>query len=363
MTKDNKKGNVFFSPLSISAAMSMVYLGAKGNTADQIAKALHFDTVGDVHASFQALNAVINKPSSSYEMKLANCLFGEKSFSFLQEFLEQTKKFYEAELSPEDFLNNPEKARNKINAWVQNQTEGKIQDLLAPNTVDSFTKLVLVNAIYFKGTWSKKFEGYNTRDCPFRMTKDETIMVKMMYRESNFRYNHISELHLSILELPYQQDKASMVILLPDNFTDDSTGLDELQKKLSYEKLAQWTDPTNMQTTIVRVYLPKFGLRESYDMNSLMNKMGIIDAFTDSADFSGMTGKKEIKISTAVHKSFVDVNEQGTEAAAATGVTFAVTSAMIPKEYKVFKADHPFVFFIKDNTTKSILFTGRLCHP
>ncbi|XP_043921187.1 leukocyte elastase inhibitor-like [Protopterus annectens] len=363
LTEVNRNGNIFFSPLGISSALGMVHLGSRGSTAGQIAKTLHFDTVGDVHASFQALNTEINNPSSSYELKLANRLYGEKKYDFLQAFMEHTKKVYQAELSPVDFRHNSEKVRNEINAWVENQTAGKIKDLLAPDAVDSNTKLVLANAVYFKGTWSKKFEAWKTHDLQFRKTKNAKVMVQMMNTEQDFRYNYISELRLSILELPYLKDETSMLILLPDDFTDDSTGLDQLQKELSYENLTKWTGPTNMQTTLVNVSLPKFSLKESIDMISILTKMGITDVFTDSADLSGMTGNKELKVSKVVHKSFVDVNEQGTEAAAATGIVCVPMCARLPRPHKVFLADHPFIFFILHKNTGSILFLGRFCQP
>ncbi|XP_043921186.1 leukocyte elastase inhibitor-like [Protopterus annectens] len=364
VTGDSNDDNIFFSPLSLSVALAMVYFGARGNTAEQLAKILHYAKTSDVHRQFKALNAVINNPSSLYEIKIANRLFGEKTFDFVQKFLDNTKKFYQAELSRVDFLHQSETARRDINAWVESQTEGKIKDLLPEGSVESDTVLILANAIYFKGTWKKTFEPWNTEEHPFRISKNDTVKVQMMKLEEDFRYNYISELHLSILELPYLKDETSMLILLPDDFTDESTGLDQLQKELSFEKLSQWTDPINMQETCVYVYLPKFNLEKSYDMKCLLTKMGITDIFCrTSADLSGMTTKDNLFVSKVAHKSFVDVNEQGTLAAAATGIVCTADCLRLPGARKVFKADHPFLFFIRHNESGSILFFGRFCQP
>ncbi|XP_066578714.1 leukocyte elastase inhibitor-like [Amia ocellicauda] len=350
-------GNVFFSPLSISSALAMVYLGAKGETASQMAKALNFSKDKNVHSSFEALNSEINKPAASYLLKLANRLYGEKTFNFLQEFLESTRQFYHADLVPVSFAGAPEESRKQVNIWVEEQTEGKIRDLLKPGTVDS-TKLALVNAVYFKGNWMHKFDKKNTKEMPFKMNKNETKPVMMMYQKKEFPYKYVPELNLQVLELPYVGEELSMFILLPEEIRDGSTGLEKLEKEMTLEKIHEWTKRENMDTrTDIKVHLPKFKLEDDYELKSPLASLGMVDVFDEArADLSGMNGDPGLFLSNAVHKSFVEVNEEGTEAAAATEMTIMLC-CLPPTEH--FTADHPFLFFIRHNKSKSILFFGR----
>nr|XP_054969111.1 leukocyte elastase inhibitor isoform X2 [Pan paniscus] len=225
LSENNPAGNIFISPFSISSAMAMVFLGTRGNTAAQLSKTFHFNTVEEVHSRFQSLNADINKRGASYILKLANRLYGEKTYNFLPEFLASTQKTYGADLASVDFQHASEDARKTINQWVKGQTEGKIPELLAPGMVDNMTKLVLVNAIYFKGNWKDKFMKEATTDAPFRLNKKDRKTVKMMYQKKKFAYGYIEDLKCRVLELPYQGEELSMVILLPDDIEDESTGL------------------------------------------------------------------------------------------------------------------------------------------
>ncbi|XP_069047019.1 leukocyte elastase inhibitor-like [Lepisosteus oculatus] len=357
----NPGGNVFISPLSITAALAMVYLGAKGQTATQMAKALCFSHATNVHSSFTELNSDINKPAASYLLKLANRLYGEKTFNFLQEFLESTKKFYHADLVPVDFVGASEEARQQVNQWVVEQTEGKIKDLLKPGTVNNMTRLALVNAIYFKGSWMHKFEEKNTKEMPFKINKNESKPVMMMYRMKKFPFNYVPELNLKILELPYVGEELSMFILLPEDISDGSTGLEKLEKELTLEKMQEWTKRENMDTgTDILVHLPKFKLQDDYELSSALAGLGMVDVFDSSgADLSGMNGGPGLSLSAVVHKSFIEVNEEGTEAAAATAGIVAF--CMLREER--FTADHPFLFFIRHNKSNSILFFGRFSSP
>ncbi|XP_060706207.1 leukocyte elastase inhibitor-like isoform X2 [Hemiscyllium ocellatum] len=360
LDRNDKNGNIFVSPLSISAALAMVYLGAKGNTATQMAKVLAFDKVHDLHSEFQKLQAVINKPSENYMLKLANRLYGDKSYNFLSNFLASTLKYYEAELAAVDFAKAPEEVREQINSWTETQTEGKIRNLLSEGTVDSLTKLVLVNAIYFKGNWERKFEEKNTQEGQFRISQNETKPVQMMWQKAKFNMAYIQEFKIKILELPYVQNELSMIILLPD-IDDNFTELEKLQSQLTFDNLMDWTNPENMNNMEVKVMLPKFKLEEEYDLKATLTEMGMLDAFSDShANFSGMTEKNDLVLSKVVHKAFLEVNEEGTEAAAATAAVLLLRCAAITFE---FVADHPFLFFIRHNKTRSILFFGRLSSP
>lgn len=361
LNESNPTGNIFFSPFSISSALAMVFLGTKGSTAAQLSKTFHFDSVEDIHSRFQSLNAEVSKRGASHTLKLANRLYGEKTYNFLPEFLTSTQKMYGADLAPVDFQHASEDARKEINQWVKGQTEGKIPELLAVGVVDSMTKLVLVNAIYFKGMWEEKFMKQDTTDAPFRLNKKNTKSVKMMYQKKKFFFGYISDLKCKVLEMPYQGGELSMVILLPEDIEDESTGLKKIEEQITLEKLREWTKRENLENIDVHVKLPRFKIEESYILNSNLGRLGLQDLFNSSkADLSGMSGSRDLFISKIVHKAFVEVNEEGTEAAAATA-GIATFCMLLPEEE--FTADHPFVFFIRHNPTANVLFLGRVCSP
>ncbi|XP_066043022.1 serpin B6-like [Chamaea fasciata] len=361
LCEKNSGQNVFFSPFSISSALSMVLLGARGSTEAQISKVLSLKSGQDAHNAYQSLLSDINDPNTKYILRTANRLYGEKTFEFLASFLESSQKSYHAGLEQMDFVHAWEDCRKQINGWVEERTEGKIQNLLAEGILNSLTRLVLVNAIYFKGNWEEQFDKKNTRERPFHINKNETRPVQMMFKEANFNMTYIGDLQTKILELPYVGNELSMIILLPDAIQDGSTGVERLERELTYEKLIDWINPEMMDSTKVRVSLPRFKLEENYDLKPLLISMGMPDAFDlGKADFSGMSSDNELVLSEVVHKSFVEVNEEGTEAAAATAAVMLMRCAMIVPE---FTADHPFLFFIRHNKTGSILFCGRFCCP
>uniref|UniRef100_UPI00398E4665 leukocyte elastase inhibitor A-like n=1 Tax=Pristiophorus japonicus TaxID=55135 RepID=UPI00398E4665 len=361
LIKENQAGNIFFSPFSISSALAMVYLGAKSNTASQMAKALHFDQVGDLHSGFQKMQSDINRADVSYLLKVANRLYGEKTYNFLEEFCKSSMQYYRADMSGVDFRTAADETRQEINKWVEAQTEGKIENLLAQGSVGSDTRLVLVNAIYFKGSWAEKFNEQDTTEMSFRLNKNESKSVKMMYQKKKFLICHIPEVKLQVLELPYVDKELSMIILLPEDIMDDSTGLKQLEQELTLEKLQEWTLQNHMRKMDVHVRLPKFKLEDDYELNSPLSSLGMLDLFNgSSADLSGMSEVRDLFVSKVIHKSFVEVNEEGTEAAAATAVI--ATFCMLEQE-AMFTADHPFLFFIRHNKTNSILFFGRYTSP
>ncbi|XP_056376997.1 serpin B6-like isoform X2 [Hyla sarda] len=360
LTESNNKGNLFFSPLSISSALGMIYLGTKGNTASQMSKVLQFEKAKDVHGAFQSLISEINKPGTDYLLRTANRLYGEKSFTFLDEFLESTQKHYHADIQSVDFSAKSEDCRKEINSWVEQKTEGKIQDLLPSGSVDSLTRLVLVNAIYFKGNWANQFDKNATHEMPFRLNKNETKPVQMMYKKAKYPMTYVGELFTKVLELPYVNNELSMIIMLPDDIQDGTTGLEKLEKELTYSKFVEWTDPDRMDITEMELHVPKFKLEDNYDLKSLLIDMGMSDAFDHKADFSGMSSNNDLVLSKVVHKSFVEVNEEGTEAAAATaGIMMLRCVMIVPKII----CDHPFLFFITHKQSRSILFTGRYAAP
>lgn len=355
---ENRTGNVFFSPLSISSALAMVLLGARGNTASQMTESLHLHKAKDnVHEGFSKLMAELNKQGAPYALSLANRLYGEQSYKFVQEFLGDTKKHYRAELETVDFQKNFEGARVNINKWVEEQTQDKIQNLLQEGVVNDLTRLVLVNAIYFKGNWEMKFKDTNTRDAQFQLSNNESKPVKMMYQKTKFPLTFIPEANCQILELPYVGKDLSMLIMLPSEIT----GLEKLEKQLTYENFAEWTRPDMMDLQEVQVGLPRFKMEQTLDLKATLTSMGMTDAFDHRlADFSGMSPSNDLCLSKVIHKAFVEVNEEGTEAAAATAAIMMMRCAMIPAS---FIADHPFLFFIRHNPTRSVLFNGRYCSP
>ncbi|NWI97682.1 SPB10 protein, partial [Pitta sordida] len=389
LNETNKGKNIFFSPWSISAALALTYLGAKGNTATEMAEVLHF-TQGagaeasssvarpsrgrpkrrkmdpenkqgaDIHSGFKALLTAFNKPRSSYSLRSANRIYVERTFLLMPTYIQLSKSYYKAEPQKVNFKTAPEQSGKEINAWVEKQTEGKIKNLLNARDVTSSTKLILVNAIYFKAEWEVKFQGGNTDLQPFRLTKNKTKPINMMYMRNAFPVLIMQTMNFKMIELPYVKHELSMFILLPDDIKDNTTGLEQLERELTYEKLSEWTDSKKMTKTLVDLYLPKFKLEERHDLSDNLVRMGMHSAFSANADFSGMVEKEAVHISKVFHKSFVAVDEKGTEAAAATAVTVELTSA---QHVLTFKVDHPFFFFIRHNTSKSILFFGKFCSP
>uniref|UniRef100_A0A8D0FFG9 Serpin domain-containing protein n=1 Tax=Strix occidentalis caurina TaxID=311401 RepID=A0A8D0FFG9_STROC len=368
LNETNKGKNIFFSPWSISSALALMYLGAKGNTATEMAevgcsmKTGYWDSLegflsDDIHSGFKELLTAINKPRSTYSLKSANRIYMEKTFPLLPIYIQLSKNYYKAEPHKANFQTAPEQSRKEINAWVEKQTEGKIKNLLASQDVTAATKLILVNAIYFKAEWKMKFPAENTNLQPFRLSKP----VKMMYMRHTFPVLIMETMNFKMIELPYVNHELSMFILLPNDIKDSTTGLEQLERELMYEKLSEWTDSRNMTETLVDLYLPKFTMKETYDLSNNLNSLGMSSAFNSNADFSGMAEKGDLLISRVFHKSFVAVDEKGTEAAAAT-VIIPVTSGPVDQALK-FKVDHPFHFFIRHNKSKTILFFGRFCSP
>ncbi|XP_032166444.1 serpin B8 isoform X1 [Mustela erminea] len=354
--EEDSSRNVFFSPLSISSALAMVFMGAKGNTAAQMSQALCLNRGGEIHQGFRSLLKEVNKSGTQYLLRTANRLFGEKTCDFLPAFRESCQEFYQAELEELSFAEDTEASRRHINDWVTEKTEGKISEILGAGTVDPLTKLVLVNAIYFKGKWNEQFDRKYTRGMPFKVNQEKKT-VQMMFKQAKFKTGYVAEAHMQVLELPYAGQELSLVVLLPD----DDTELAVVEKALTYEKFRDWTNPEKMTKDKVQVFLPRLKLEESYDLESFLRSLGMTDAFEEAkADFSGMSAKKNVPVSKVAHKCFVEVNEEGTEAAGATAV---VRNARSIRPEPRFCADHPFLFFITHRSTSSILFCGRFCSP
>jgi serpin B len=333
----------------------MTYAGAHGDTAEEMAKALHFTLApDDLHRAEAALLTGLNGAGKSrgYQLNIANALWGQQGYGFKDDFLRLTKTNYGAGLRQVDFIRDTEGARQTINAWVEKETRDKIKDLLPKGVLDDLTRLVLTNAIYFKGDWASQFKKDLTRDGEFQTGLDK-VKAPLMHQTARFKY--LDADGLQALELPYAGKELSMVVLLPKK----ADGLAELEKTLSADKVAGWLGKLREQEVVVT--LPKFKTTCDYSLSGPLAALGMKKAFQPTADFSGMNGRKDdLYITAIVHKAFVDVNEEGTEAAGATGVVVGVRSVPVRAE---FRADHPFVFLIRDTRNDSVLFLGRIVNP
>ncbi len=358
--KLDKKDNLFFSPASISTALAMTYAGARGQTAEQMAKVLHFQLEAKrLHPAFAALLWEMQGEGKEHGCRLhiANALWGHKDTHFLPEFLQQTKDNYGASLQKVDFA-KPDEARRDINTWVAQQTADKIKDLLHPGDVSPETRLVLTNAIYFKGEWVHVFKAEATHEQPFHITPTKDVSVPMMHQTSMFRYFTDDKKSFQILEMPYKDSELSMVVLLPAQVD----GLAQLEKNLDAESLTKWLQ--KMESKKVALTLPKFTMRCRLPLADKLQVMGMTTAFrAGEADFTGMThDTPPLYLSTVIHEAWVDVNEKGTEAAAATAVGVRAAAAPVAQPI-IFQADHPFLFLIRDRRSGSILFLGRMSNP
>jgi len=352
-----REKNLFFSPFSISAALAMTYAGAREKTASQMASALHFNQEPDqLHLSMgeliSRLNAVQKK--SEVELSVANAIWAQRGYQFLDAFFRVIQQSYQADLNQVNFTAAADAARQAINRWVEEQTHQKIKDLIPPGVLNALTRLVLVNAIYFKGFWDTQFKAEDTQEMAFWLSAETNIKVPMMHQEH--QYGYWENEWLQMLEMPYKDEALSLIVLLPK----EKTGISVLEQKLTLENILRWQD--QLQKQKIKLFFPKFKIEAQFNLGQTLSAMGMPDAFDpNKADFSAMIGKKELFISAVIHKAFVEVNEEGTEAAAATGVLIGVTS--IPPPSPIFKADHPFVFFIRDNASGSIVFLGRVLDP
>lgn len=358
----SQKGNLFVSPFSISTALGMTSAGAKGKTLDEMNQTLHLPTdQAETHSGYAAIIKTLNaegiEPAKrNYELNVANALWGQKGANWLPTFLETTGKNYGAGLRELDFMRT-EAARQTINQWVEQQTKDKIKDLIKEGVLQPDTQLVLTNAIYFKGSWAIEFNKKATKDEPFFIDGSKEGKTAMMHISSAYRYHE--EAGFQALELPYKGKELSMVIFLPKK----KDGLAEFEKSLSAAKLNEWLGKLRMEDTVI-VSLPKFKMTSEFSLAKTLSDMGMKLLFSQGADLSGMNGKGGLFVSDAIHKAFVDVNEEGTEAAAATAIVVRPTSARVdPKPTPVFKADHPFFFAIRDHRTGSVLFVGRVTDP
>jgi serpin B len=355
----NQPGNLFFSPESISTALAMAYAGARGETASEMAKTLHFTLPPErLHPAMGALLRDLNSTHEAYQLSVANALWAQQGFSFLDDFLKLINHYYGAGLNQVDFKGSTEAARLTINRWVEQKTENKIRDLLQPGALKPATRLVLTNAIYFKGDWQTQFDKAQTKTEDFHLSPTHTLKAPLMHREGAFNYFNGGT--FQVLEIPYKSNELSMIVLLPN----DVSGLSALEQSLTATNAQQWLRQLGSVSKVI-VTMPKFKTTQQFELGSTLAAMGMPLAFAGGADFSAMTGKRDLAISAVIHKAYIDVNEEGTEAAAATAVTMRALAMRAPDRTPppVFRADHPFVFLIRDHRSNAILFMGRMADP
>ncbi|XP_009676351.1 ovalbumin [Struthio camelus] len=360
--------NIFYSPLSIISALSMVYLGARENTKTQMEKVIHFDKITglgesmesqcgtgvSIHTALKDMLSEITKPSDNYSLSLASRLYAEQTYAILPEYLQCIKELYKESLETVSFQTAADQARELINSWIESQTNGVIKNFLQPGSVDSQTELVLVNAIYFKGMWEKAFKDEDTQEVPFRITEQESRPVQMMYQAGSFKVATVAAEKIKILELPYASGELSMLVLLPD----DISGLEQLETTISFEKLTEWTSSNMMEDRNMKVYLPRMKIEEKYNLTSVLIALGMTDLFSPAANLSGISAAESLKMSEAIHAAYVEIYEADSEIVSSAGVQVEVTS-----DSEEFRVDHPFLFLIKHNPTNSVLFFGRCISP
>ncbi|XP_037661948.1 serpin B11 [Choloepus didactylus] len=374
LNNNNVGENIFFSPLSLLYALSMILLGARRNSAEQMEKVLHFNQVaeslkweyknsskcsqtGRIHLELGALFSRINQLDSNYTLGLANRLYGTREMTFRQKYLSCSEELYGARLQTVDFEHSPEETRKTINAWVESKTYGKVKNLFAKGTIDPSCVMVLVNVMYFKGQWKNKFQERETIKAPFQLSEGKSVIVEMMYQSGTFKLAFIPEPQMQVLELPYVNNRLSMVILLPVG----PAHLKQIEKQLNLKTFQKWTSSSNMVEREVEVHIPRFKLEIKYELNTLLKSLGMTDIFNHiKADLSGISPAKRLYLSKVIHKSYVDVNEEGTEAAAAAGESIGLKRLPIRAQ---FMANHPFLFFIRHIDTNTILFYGKLASP
>lgn len=350
----NSNENLFFSPTSIATAFVIAYEGARGDTAEEIQNAFGFSKDDNKRRSeFESLYKNLNEENEWYKLNMANALWIAQGFEPISDYVDIAKTYYDSHVQNVDFITND--GVNTINEWVKEKTEDKIQEILAQDSTDELTRMVITNAMYFKGKWASQFDSRITSDESFWVDASTSVKVPMMKDVGIFNYIKTNE--FKALEMHYQGDKISMLVLLPH----DRNGLGSLEKSLDLQKL--YDLKVKMTREPLTVHMPKFEFDTEYDLVEKLQSLGVHKAFDENnANFDGITEDERLFIAKAIHKAFVDVNEEGTEAAAITALVVTLTSGP-PEPKHEFRADHPFIFIIQEKHTGEILFMGRVMDP
>ena len=348
---ENEGENVFFSPYSISTCLSMIYEGARGDTANEIQQVFGWSKIKNERIPSAAyIYNKINDPENECEIHSANAVWAQERYPFNEEYLKLIESGYAGKAENVDFSRS-ETTRKQINDWVMYRTNNKIQNLLEKGMIDFNTVMVLTNVVYFKGDWKHEFIAGRTRETTFNVTNDRQVMVDMMFlRDKRFNYSETDM--VQVIEMDYLDEDYSMIIILPKE-----TDLGMVEESLDYRSFSRWVD--NLEERDVILSVPKFSLETKYVMNEDLSELGMPLAFTPSADFSGVSSRDGLWLGYVVHQAYVNVTEKGTEAAAATGGSYVLS---MPSGV-VFRADHPFIFTIIEKETGLILFMGRVIDP
>ena len=347
-------GNIFFSAYSVSDCFGMADAGAKGKTAQEIEQAVYGGLSGDVlYQGMKNLRIMIAAPDGpDCQITVANAFWKRSGKAVRPDYLTRINNYYNGGFHELDFCKDPSGSAAFINRWVEEKTRSRIRDLVSPDSVNCYTAVILTNAVYFKGKWLDEFDKEATRDEPFYLANGTTKTIPLMSRTGNYDYAETET--AQILKLPYKGNAFSMVIVLPKakkSLADIQKDLDDVNKRLA-----------SLSRSEVEVYIPRFKLETRMELNLPLQGLGINEAFSQSADFSGIADKP-LFISEVIQKAYVDVNEEGTEAAAATEINMTMSASIVPPWSIVFRADHPFLFFIRHNASGVIVFMGRFSEP
>jgi serine protease inhibitor len=352
------EGNLFFSPYSVSTCLALAYAGARDGTEAEMARVLHFPLEQSaLHRQLGSLQRELAKTESQAELQLniADALWTQEGHPFLPAFLQVAQHDYGANINQVDFKTQAPAATRDINRWVAQQTKDKIQNILPPGIINAYTRLVLANAIYFKGIWADTFPTNATTAQPFHVSQGRQVQAPLMHRQQELRY--VQTPALQAVDIPYAGRQISMLVLLPRQ----ADGLPQLNPLLTLANLRHWE--TQMAERRVDLFLPRFKLESAFELAPVLAAMGMPSAFQANADFSGIDGQRDLSISALIHKAWVEVNEQGTEAAAATVGVIHATAVRREPPPVVFRADHPFLFLIRDTRSHTLLFVGRVVAP
>lgn len=351
--------NFVVSPFSISTALAMTYAGARQETMRQMAQTLYFDLKQEeFHVNFgNYLGSLKEKAGENIQLNIANSLWAQQDYDFLPEFFNQVQTHYQSELIQVDFTADREAIRHDINQWVLEETRQKIRDLIAPGVLTHDTRMVLVNAIHFFGPWLSEFDKDLTREDEFTTGYGEKRDVPFMYR--NQRLPYFEDQTMQVLEIPYTGEDFSMVIMLPK----EGQQLQDIEQALHADHFLQIIEQLDLPGPEMDIWIPRWEAETKVDLEKVLSEMGMPIAFSTRADFSGMTGRQDLMIDKVIHQAMIEVAEEGTEAAAATAVVVVRKSLAEPEERILFKANRPFLFFIKDREFNSVLFMGRVNAP
>ncbi|KAG9469830.1 hypothetical protein GDO78_019542 [Eleutherodactylus coqui] len=353
----SKTGNFIFSPLCIASTLTLAFKGAKGNTATEIEKVLHFENVKDYDFRFQTLTSDISRISAASSLKIVKRLYVDSSFNCSKVFIDSAKKPYPSELEIIDIKSRAEEARNQINTSIKDLTDGNVENILAEGLLNENTNMLLLGAAYYTGSWLYKFNEGETKEGEFHVTKTETKPVQMMQLKAPLSIRTVKEDNLLILDIPFDGKRMSLLIIMPICIEDDSTGLEKLERELTYENYVKWTNPSMMANSKVQLSFPKFNFKSSLNYKDNLKSLGMNDVFNEEvADFSGMSEKKGLSVSETIYEAGIDIGEDGTEAVDAIRerVLMSKTECNI---------NHPFLFLVKHSKTQGILLFGRYTGP